>query len=635
MHPRHWALGVLAPGALTMAALGGALPTAWAAATVPPTINHTVYVANAAELEYLDQSLAGSSSPYAGATIDLTANINVTGFNWIPWNQFTGTLNGNGYTIDNLSILDGDGSVGLIGFLDGGTVTHLGLVNPTVTGVLSANEGALVGNAENGAALTNVYVQGGTVTAQGFLGPFSNLGGLAGHMDGGTVTDAYSTAAVTLGTGVSGSGQNIGGLIGDNVGTVTGGVWDAATATTAVPSAVGLGSTSGIASDTASAMQTVTDETTAFPGWGFPSPWAHVAGQFPTLQLTPPTVPPLTVQAAAGTTPGTTALTATPNTAGDTLVVHVGATTPAPVAVGAPPPSGTTAYTSGANIGPVAVGNVVTVYEVSRGGAVDAATSVTLTSRDIQPFPTLTITTTSLPAAAVGSPYDETLQTGGGTGGNTWRVTAGTLAAGMTLSSSGALDGTPTAAGSQTFTVTVTDSGGATATQALSLTVRAATPPPPPHPVWVPPTLIPETITVAGQTTPVIGNLSYNTGTTIADGSYFGYVEERAAIEAGASFTGEGTDSSYLSAILSGDGVGLQQHVTAVQQGQFAALYQKLGIIPTWMNNTVSIPHGVAALRKAGASTLAIENYLVQLDGFSWAAAQAQAAAVFSLQSQT
>jgi hypothetical protein len=41
----------------------------------------------------------------------------------------------------------------------------------------------------------------------------------------------------------------------------------------------------------------------------------------------------------------------------------------------------------------------------------------------------------------------------------------------------------------------------------------------------------------------------------------------------------------------------------------------------------VTVPQGVAALIKAGAPNLAIENYLVQIDGFSWSAAQAQAAA--------
>lgn len=114
-----------------------------------------------------------------------------------------------------------------------------------------------------------------------------------------------------------------------------------------------------------------------------------------------------------------------------------------------------------------------------------------------------------------------------------------------------------------------------------------------------------------------------------------GYVEERAAIVAGASFAGEGNDSSYLSAIFGGSGVGQQQHVSAVQQGQFAALYQKLGIIPTWTDNPVSILQGVATLVKASAPTLAIENYLVQLDGFSWPAAQFQAAAGFPIKSGT
>lgn len=144
----------------------------------------------------------------------------------------------------------------------------------------------------------------------------------------------------------------------------------------------------------------------------------------------------------------------------------------------------------------------------------------------------------------------------------------------------------------------------------------------PPAP-WTPPVLDPEPVTVGHTTTQVIGNLGYNPLGAVQSGTFVGYVEERAAIEAGASFSGEGTHSAFMSAILSGAGVGLQQHVTATQEGQFAALYQRLGIIPTWTDNTVSIPEGVSTLVKAGASTLAVENYLVQLDGFSWAVATA------------
>ncbi|POB11850.1 hypothetical protein CO251_02625 [Sulfobacillus sp. hq2] len=174
------------------------------------------------------------------------------------------------------------------------------------------------------------------------------------------------------------------------------------------------------------------------------------------------------------------------------------------------------------------------------------------------------------------------------------------------------------AADSANGTVYIVDSGSNTVSMIL---------PPPAH--WVPPVLTPEPVTIGPVSSQAIGNLGFNPVGAIQNGSYMGYVEERAALMAGASFTGEGTDSSYLSAILDGSGVGQQHQVSAVQQGQFAALYQKLGIIPTWTNNTVSIAQGVTALRKAHAPTLAVENYLVQIGGYSWPVAQQQAALNF------
>lgn len=239
------------------------------------------------------------------------------------------------------------------------------------------------------------------------------------------------------------------------------------------------------------------------------------------------------------------------------------------------------------------------------------------------------ITTTNLPAATIGTAYTQSL---GATeaASPTWSVVLGALPAGLTLSASGTLSGTPTQTGTASFTVRVTNAIGLSTTEALTLTVA-----PPAPPVWTPPVLQAEPVSVDGVSHQVIGNLGYNPATAIQQGTFVGYVEERAAVAAGATFSGEGTDSAYLSAILDGSGVGLQQHVSAVQQGQWAALYQKLGILPTWTDNTVSIPQGVAALVKTGAPALAIENYLVQLDGFSWAAAQTQAAAGFPLQSGT
>jgi uncharacterized repeat protein (TIGR01451 family) len=53
----------------------------------------------------------------------------------------------------------------------------------------------------------------------------------------------------------------------------------------------------------------------------------------------------------------------------------------------------------------------------------------------------------------------------------TWTVDSGTLPPGLSLSSAGAITGTPTAAGTFKFTLKVVDSTGLTATQALTITI--------------------------------------------------------------------------------------------------------------------------------------------------------------------
>ena len=87
----------------------------------------------------------------------------------------------------------------------------------------------------------------------------------------------------------------------------------------------------------------------------------------------------------------------------------------------------------------------------------------------------MTITTTTLPAATVGTAYSQTLAVVGGLPTYSWAVTAGTLPAGLGLdSATGIISGTPTLAGTSNFTVTVTDSSvpAATASTALSIVVN-------------------------------------------------------------------------------------------------------------------------------------------------------------------
>jgi hypothetical protein len=89
---------------------------------------------------------------------------------------------------------------------------------------------------------------------------------------------------------------------------------------------------------------------------------------------------------------------------------------------------------------------------------------------------TLTITSTSLGAAQTGNSYSTTLSASGGTPGYTWTVSAGTLPAGLTMSSAGVISGTPTATGSSNFTVTVTDSSSTAQTASASESIAVAVP---------------------------------------------------------------------------------------------------------------------------------------------------------------
>lgn len=90
--------------------------------------------------------------------------------------------------------------------------------------------------------------------------------------------------------------------------------------------------------------------------------------------------------------------------------------------------------------------------------------------------PTLTITTSSLPAANIGVSYSGTLAATGGVTPYTWSVTTGALPAGLTLNpATGAITGTPTAAGTFTFTVTVTDSDTGVAKLEIKAKIEIAT----------------------------------------------------------------------------------------------------------------------------------------------------------------
>jgi len=87
----------------------------------------------------------------------------------------------------------------------------------------------------------------------------------------------------------------------------------------------------------------------------------------------------------------------------------------------------------------------------------------------------LTITSpAALPSAVAGAAYSQTLAASGGTPPYTWQVTSGAWPAGLSLSSSSVISGTPTVAETYVFSAQVTDSASEIATRSFSLTVAAA-----------------------------------------------------------------------------------------------------------------------------------------------------------------
>jgi uncharacterized repeat protein (TIGR02543 family) len=110
------------------------------------------------------------------------------------------------------------------------------------------------------------------------------------------------------------------------------------------------------------------------------------------------------------------------------------------------------------------------------------------------------IKTSTFPDGAVGTAYNQTLAATGDTP-ITWEIDNGALPAGLSLNeTSGAITGTPAAAGTFNFAVEATNAGGSV-TKSLSITVAALPPPPPTTYV----------VTVIGGT----GSASYAAGDTV------------------------------------------------------------------------------------------------------------------------
>ncbi len=188
---------------------------------------------------FYDMSISGSSEQFV-----LTANIDFTGFSWVQsgtGTSFRGTLDGAGYTLNNITIT-GSGTgvyggifqrvngatiknliidtasvdvVGRAGILVGriennnATFENITIMNSTLKGTDSNGVGILIGNASLGFTATEITIKSSTVYSTQ-----KNIGFIAGRADNlAQITDAYifgSTAETTQTSTDSGVGAFIG-----------------------------------------------------------------------------------------------------------------------------------------------------------------------------------------------------------------------------------------------------------------------------------------------------------------------------------------------------------------------------------------------------------------------------------------
>ncbi len=130
----------------------------------------------------------------------------------------------------------------------------------------------------------------------------------------------------------------------------------------------------------------------------------------------------------------------------------------------------TVVYTAPASI------TAASTATVTATSAADTTKTTPLTINLVPP-PSVTTTSASLPAGTVGTAYPATnLAATGGVSPYTWTLTtpASTFPTGLTLSSAGAISGTPSANGTFNFTVQVKDASNFTASAALSIKINPA-----------------------------------------------------------------------------------------------------------------------------------------------------------------
>ncbi len=266
-----------------------------------------------------------------------------------------------------------------------------------------------------------------------------------------TVTSAFSISTTSLPNGIVGAGYTATVEAQNAVGAVTFSVTNGS-----LPAGLTLAATTGVISGTPTAVGTSTFTVSAV------STTSQTAQRsFAVVISAPFTISTLTLP--SGTIGSSYSATlATQNAAGTVSFAVTNGSLPTGLAL-AP----TTGIFSGT---PTTAGT--STFTVT---ATDAQGQTAQRSLSIIIAPAFAISTASLPNGTVGATYATTVTTQNGTGGVVFSISDGFLPPGLTLAANtGVISGTPTTAGSSTFTIRAIDSLDRTAFRSFTIIVDAA-----------------------------------------------------------------------------------------------------------------------------------------------------------------
>lgn len=224
--------------------------------TVSPNADGIYEISTAQDLRKIAYMLNEQGETFSGKTVRLMADIDLQNEEWIPMGGnasedgtssvlFKGTFDGNGHTVSNLMISEGNYYVGFFGDLSNATVQNFGIESGMVTG--TGKVGGLAGTIRGNVTIKNCYNKAnvsGKSSTGGIVGMASgsnstvencyNAGSVGGNSTAAGIVGYYSGSAVsTTVKNCFNIGRAAYGIVGSAATNATGNVVDSYTLDTA------------------------------------------------------------------------------------------------------------------------------------------------------------------------------------------------------------------------------------------------------------------------------------------------------------------------------------------------------------------------------------------------------------------